>query len=115
MRGQKLYIRPIEPADHEAVARFLLAQGRPADAPPLGLLGKLVGELVAVVRMEIAGDALRIADVVVAAELRRKRIGRLMIDEAARIAVKMDRKQLVAEPPPESRGFFERLGFRGEG
>ena len=53
MRGQRLFVRPIDPADHDAVRAFL------GYVPPCGLLGKLVGNLVAVLAMEITDEGLR--------------------------------------------------------
>ncbi|HSP15375.1 MAG TPA: GNAT family N-acetyltransferase [Thermoanaerobaculia bacterium] len=112
MRGQKLFIRPIEPADHETVSRFLSEQTGRAAVPVCGLLGKLVGELVAVMAMQITADALQIDDIVVAAGLRGKRIGRVMLDEAEQIAAKIDRTRLVVNTSHE---FFRRTGFEREG
>ncbi|HEX9164158.1 MAG TPA: GNAT family N-acetyltransferase [Thermoanaerobaculia bacterium] len=114
MRGQKLFIRPIETADHEAVDRFLREQSVVLQVPACGLLGKLVGELVAVVGIAITPDAVHIDNIVVASELRRKRIGRVMLDELEQIAAKMDRARLIVS---ESRGdeFFRRVGFEREG
>jgi N-acetylglutamate synthase-like GNAT family acetyltransferase len=115
MKGQRLYVRPIESGDAAAVGEFLSRQGLPAQAPECGLIGKLVGELVAVLAMEIDGDAVRIRDLVVDAELRRKRIGRVMLSELDALASKMDRRWLVVENPSLSREFLSRVGFVEEG
>ena len=135
MKGQRLFIRPIEASDHEAIRQFLGAIDRDLDAaasaesasdaprsstatnapvPACGLLGKLVGDLVAVVGLEITSDAVRVTGVAVAPELRRKRIGRFMLDEAASLAKKMDRHEIVADcnAPP---AFLRRVGFREDG
>lgn len=112
MRGQRLFIRPIEPADRDSVRRFLEEQTGRASVPACGLLGKLVGELVAVMSMRIAADAVEIEDIVVAKELRRKRIGRFMLDEAEQIAAKVDRTLLAVHVSHE---FFRRMGFEREG
>ncbi len=112
MRGQKLFIRPIEPADHETVRRFLQEQTGQTAVPACGLLGKLVGELVAVIALQITAHSVQIDDVVVAAGLRRKRIGRVMLDEAEQIAAKIDRTRLVVNTSHE---FFRRTGFEREG
>ena len=108
MKGQKLFVRPIEESDHDAIRAFLARNSTTAAIPRCGLLGKLVGELVAVLAMEITGDGVRIDDLVVAEELRRKRIGRVMIAEAESIARKMDREWLYAE---RSNEFLIRVGF----
>lgn len=111
MRGQKLFIRPIESSDAESVRKFFVANANDAGVPAMGLLGKLVGDLVAVLAMEITTDAVRVSDLVVARELRRKRIGRYMIDELARLARKIDRDRIVVEPADGAREFFKKIGF----
>ena len=111
MRGQRLFIRPIDSGDADAVRRFFAANAKEGEPPSLGLIGKLVGDLVAVLAMEITSDAIRIDDVFVARELRRKRIGRFMIDELAKLAKKMDRDRIVVEAPAAAREFFRRIGF----
>jgi len=111
VRGQRLFVRPIDSGDAEDVRRFFAANEKDRDAPTLGLIGKLVGNLVAVLEMELTSDAIRIDDVFVARDLRRKRIGRFMVDEAAKLAKKMDRDRLVVAAPADARGFFQRIGF----
>jgi N-acetylglutamate synthase-like GNAT family acetyltransferase len=126
MRGQKLFIRPIESDDSEAVHRFLETEcggqailpartGQTTRTPQLGLLGKLVGELVAVAEIRLTSDAIQIDNVIVARELRRKRIGRVMLDEIARLAEKMDRNRLIVGEPGTADEFFRRTGFEREG
>ena len=108
MRGQRLFVRPIDPADHDAIHHFL------GYVPPCGLLGKLVGDLVAVLAMEITDEGLRIDDLVVARDLRRKRIGRFMLDEAGAVAAKLDRGLLIVERP-DAGEFLLHVGFFPEG
>ena len=115
MRGQKLFVRPIETADRDAVSRFLQAQGDTSQVPACGLLGKLVGELVSVVAIQITADAIQIDDIVVARDLRRKRIGRVMLDEVEQIAAKMDRPRLITVDAAGAHEFFRRVGFEREG
>ncbi|MEA2166557.1 MAG: hypothetical protein QOK37_4684 [Thermoanaerobaculia bacterium] len=79
-------------------------------APESALIGKLVGELVAVLTMELEPDAIRVTGLVVAKELRRKRVGRVMLNELANLAASMKREWLVAGF--EHRAFLERVGFR---
>ncbi|MGZ8710294.1 MAG: GNAT family N-acetyltransferase [Thermoanaerobaculia bacterium] len=116
MKGQHLFVRAIESADHDAVQAFLEAEGKDASVPACGLLGKLVGDLVAILAMRITADAVEIDDIVVAGDLRRKRIGRVMLAELEQIAVKMDRPRLLVrhreEGPAE---FLRRVGFEREG
>ena len=115
MRGQRLFIRPIEASDHATVSRFLAEETGAAAIPACGLLGKLVGELVAVVEIHLTADAIQIDNVVVARDLRRKRIGRFMIDEVAELAAKMDRRRLIVGEPAGADEFFQRTGFEREG
>jgi GNAT superfamily N-acetyltransferase len=115
VRGQRLFIRPIENDDAEALDDFLATQGRARRRPRSGLLGKLVGDLAAVLIIEITDDAVRVEELVVAHELRRKRIGRFMLDELAKMAGKLDRERLTVEAPEETRAFFRRVGFEGDG
>jgi GNAT superfamily N-acetyltransferase len=115
VRGQRLFIRPVESSDSEVVRAFFKANAKAGEPPAFGLIGKLVGDLVAVLAMEITSDAVRIDDLFVGRELRRKRIGRFMIDELGRLAQKMDRDRIVVDAPPEAHEFFRRIGFESDG
>jgi N-acetylglutamate synthase-like GNAT family acetyltransferase len=86
-----------------------------SEATACGLLGKLLGDIVAVVGMEITDDALRVRDITVARELRRKRIGRVMMREVEQLAVKMDRRRLIVGDAGGAQEFFRRVGFESEG
>ena len=111
MRGLRLFVRPIESSDHELVCAFL---GR-STPPACGLLGKLLGDLVAVVAMEITSDAVRVDEIVVARELRRKRIGKAMMREVEQLALKMDRRRVIVDDARDAAEFLQRVGFRSEG
>lgn len=118
MRGLRLFVRPIEPVDHTAVCAFLDTHAAPpagATPPAWGLLGKLLGDIVAVVSLEITDDALRIDDMLVARELRRKWIGRVMMREVEQLAAKMDRRRVVVNDARGAQEFFRRVGFESEG
>ena len=108
MKGQKLFVRPIEAADADAVRAFATQHGGSPDTRS-GLLGKLVGELVSVLAMEVEDDAIRVVGLVVAEELRRKRIGRVMLNELAALAAKLERNWLVADVKHAE--FLRRVGF----
>src|SRR5437763_14855483 len=114
MKGQRLFVRPIDSGDTAAVTAFPSQYGASGHAPSCGLVGKLVGELVAVLAMEVTGDAIRVDDLVVAPELRRKRIGRVMMNEVQALAAKLERARIEV---PRGRGdeFLQRVGFREEG
>lgn len=115
MRGQKLFVRPLDPADRDIVAAFLATHSPQSAVPTDGLIGKLVGSLAAVLAMEITDTSIAIRDLVVAPELRRKRVGRVMIEELDAMAGKLERDWLVADGAGESREFFRRVGFGEDG
>ena len=114
MRGLRLFVRPIEAADFSDLEAFLDHQGL-AHVPACGLLGKLLGDIVAVVSLGVADDALRVDDIVVKTDLRRKWIGRVMLREVEQLAVKMDRRRVVVENARDAQEFFRRTGFEREG
>ena len=111
MKGLRLYVRPIEATDHPALGDFLGTAAPPA----CGLLGKLLGDLVAVVDLEITGDALRVRNIFVTRELRRKRIGRAMMREVEQLAAKLERRRIVVDDAGDAQEFFRRVGFENEG
>jgi hypothetical protein len=112
VKGQRLFVRPIEAGDADAVRAFAAQYGGSAE-PRSGLLGKLVGELVSVLTMEIEDEAVRVVEIIVAEELRRKRVGRVMLNELAALATTMRREWLVADVA--NRSFLERVGFVEDG
>src|SRR5688572_17392468 len=111
MRGLRLFVRPIDPSDRPQVAAFLARETDGATAPACGLLGKLLGDIVAVVALDITEDAVVVDDMVVARELRKKWIGRVMIREAELLAAQLDRRRLVVENAGDAHEFFRRVGF----
>jgi N-acetylglutamate synthase-like GNAT family acetyltransferase len=126
LRGLRLFVRPFERADDVEIRAFLDRQTEDVearlsnfvwDATPAacGLLGKLLGDIVAVVALEITSDAMRIKNIVVARDLRKKWIGRVMMREVEQLAVKMDRRRLIVDDACGADEFFRRVGFRFEG
>lgn len=111
MKGLRLYVRPIEATDHPALQAFLGT----ATPPAWGLLGKLLGDLVAVVALEITADALRVNDIYVAHELRRKRIGKAMMREVEQLAAKLEHRRIIVDDARGAQEFFRRVGFESEG
>ena len=108
MKGQKLFVRAIEAADADEIRAFSEKNGgRPEIAS--GLLGKLVGDLAAVLEMELQDEAIRIVSLVVAEELRRKRVGRVMLNELAEVAARLELDWIVADVVHAE--FLERVGF----
>lgn len=109
-------MRPIEPGDADTVRGFLAVHAEQNAVPACGLIGKLLGELVAVMAIDLGeSNGLRIRDLIVAPELRRKRIGRVMMSEVESLAAKMERDWLIAEGAESSREFLRRVGFIDEG
>jgi len=116
VRGQKLFVRPIEPDDSEALERFVAAYANGGAPPKNGLLGKLVGNLVAVMAIDVSAPGkIRIESLVVATEYRRKHVGRVMIRELESLARKMERNWLVVEPVTEGNEFLRKVGFIEQG
>ena len=110
MKGQKLFVRPMEPADLPAVEAFLAREAPEAAVPQAALLGKLVGDLVSVLALELTAEAVLIHDLVVASDLRKKQIGRYMVEESYALAAKFDRHWLVFDAPAPGE-FLRRVGF----
>jgi GNAT superfamily N-acetyltransferase len=116
MRGLRLFVRPLEAADQAAVAAFRERhESARSPFPAYGLLGKLLGDIVAIVAIDLTPDALRIDDILVAPDLRRKRIGRVMLREVEELAAKMDRTRVVVDDARGAGEFFRHVGFRSEG
>jgi N-acetylglutamate synthase-like GNAT family acetyltransferase len=111
MRGLRLFVRPIEDADHDVLKGFLAVQ-EPGLVPPMGLVGKLLGEVVALAALELEGEEIRIDRLIVARDLRRKRVGRIMMLEVEKLARAMDRRRIVAGPQCSADEFFRRVGFQ---
>jgi ribosomal protein S18 acetylase RimI-like enzyme len=112
MRGQKLYVRPIDPADAKAVRAFLAAWTDCESVPESGLIGKLAGSMIAVMALDFSiPESVRIISLVVAPDFRRKRVGRAMLHELESLAAKMERDWLLIEPHDETREFLRRVGF----
>ena len=113
MKGQKLFVRPIEASDAGEIRALAARHGGSPDVHS-GLVGKLVGDLVAVLTMEVTETAIRVEELIVAEELRGKRVGRVMMNELHALAAKMDRKRIEADRGAAD-GFLRRVGFEEEG
>lgn len=114
MKGQRLYIRPSTPEDLPRLQAFYATQNQ--TLPPFhssdGLVGFLVGELVADLRFHLAQRDLVVDHVWVDSALRRKRIGRAMTAELASLARKLGATRLVVRKDPQWTPVLLRLGFR---
>ena len=115
MKGLRLYVRPIEAADQDALREFLAHRDPRTALPAWGLLGKLLGEIVAVAELDVTADALRVDNLFVAGHLRRKRIGRAMMREVEQLATKLERHRVIVEDAQDAQEFFRRIGFENQG
>ncbi len=111
MKGQRLFIRPIETTDRDALAAFAEVHAPGSPIPACGLLAKLVGDLAAVIAFNLDRERdVQITNLIVAGPLRRKRIGRAIVEEAAVVAARLDRNRLVVTRGTAD-GYFVRIGF----
>lgn len=115
MRGQVLFTRPIEPADHDALASFLESHSAGTPVPETGLIGKLVGNLVALAGTQITPDSVRLTHIVVKPDLRRKQVARLMLNDLEQLAANIGRRWIVVSSSPGTEEFLRRVGFEREG
>lgn len=110
VRGQFLFVRPIDSADFPDLRRLTAAAK--LEPGSTGLLGKLLGETVSFALVALVQPGtLRIDELFVAPELRRKRIGRVMMTEVERLARSMECHTLLVSQHCAAREFFVRLGF----
>jgi len=154
LRGLRLFIRPIEPSDRDALDALIkestsrrvdesTSTPTPGDGAsrelddsttrrledlPLvdssthrlvdfGLVGKLLGDIVAVTFVEEERDVLRVRELLVAETFRKKWIGRAMLAELEQLAKKLDKHSLVVDRDDAAGAeeFLRRTGFHGEG
>lgn len=122
MKGQRLFVRSARAADVDELTGFYDKER--AEDPSLpstsieqvdgageGLIGKLVGELVAHLRFSRSDDAVRLEHIYVARLLRRKRVGRFMISELARMAGRGGATRIEASAECTAAGFLHAIGF----
>ena len=117
MKGQRLFVRPSTASDDAEIEAFFSSQEVPGrevgkSETVEALIGKLVGEMVAYLSFSRAGEAIRIESIFVARLLRRKWIGRFMIEELERIAAASQKVRLEVSADCEAVGFFRAIGFR---
>ena len=115
MKGQSLFIRPIETADLAAVSAFLHQHGGGSADVGSGILAKLVGDLAAVLTFRISESNLVIHQLRVREDLRRKRIGTLMLDELERTAASEGLQSLSVRKGTGADAFLVKAGFVDEG
>lgn len=114
MKGQKLFVRFVSPADYEEIAQFYSEQTSPVPALSPSLVGKLVGRVVAHLAYHTDGAIAEIDHIFVARDLRRKRVGRFMISELERLAGP-EVNLLRARQVDPATDFLMAIGFRPAG
>jgi hypothetical protein len=86
VKGQKLFVRTASADDHEEIARFYSEQRSAVPSGSSSLVGKLVGRIVAHLTYRTEPDSVVIEHILVARDLRQRRVGRFMISELERLA-----------------------------
>ena len=116
MKGQRLFVRRIEPADQQAVQTFFADfRQQCGGAAKRGLIGKLVGDLVSVLCWSDDGNDYRIDCLVVLPDYRRKRVGSSMMSVARTSALEDGKSRLITSFAPELNGFYLKCGFQPQG
>lgn len=119
MKGQRLFVRPMESGDRETLEALHAAAG----APPFGdlggedgLVGRLAGNTVAYLVWRPEPAAMVITRFFVAADLRRLGIGRMLLAQAGAIAAAGGAAELRVAQDCKLARYFEASGFvAGEG
>lgn len=114
MKGQRLFVRPLEPGDRETLEALHAA----AEEPPIGdlggedgLVGRLAGNTVAYLAWRREPGAMMITRLFVAADLRRLGIGRMLLAQAGAIAAAGGAAELRVEQDCKLARYFELRGF----
>jgi GNAT superfamily N-acetyltransferase len=111
MRGQKLWIRAVTPDDLGALEAFYAREDISAPVAFDGLLAKLAGGIVAHASWTTGNRTLRLDHLYVAAELRRKRIGRGLLAEIERSAARLQCTSVVVGSDCPAGGFLLARGY----
>lgn len=79
------------------------------------MIGKVVGELVAVFGTSVEAGEMRLEVAVVDPALRQKRIGRFMLAELEKLARNLDVAAIVVDRAAGGEEFLRRCGFESDG
>lgn len=107
-RGQKLFVRPITNGDITDLRRLT---GTEMALPPDGLIGRLVGDTVSFLAFAVSGGELSINEIFVAPDLRKKRVGRVLIGELEVVARQLNCNTITVNPACRATEFFVKMGF----
>jgi len=114
MKGQRLFVRPLEAGDRDSIAALHAGAEAPftgGASPREGLVGRLAGSTVACLLWSRDGDAFVISSLVVATDLRGIRIGSSLLVEAAKLAAAEGAASLRVPQDCKLARYFERSGF----
>lgn len=112
MKGQILWTRPSSEADAADLAAFYSAErAKPPDVSLEGRIGKVAGTVVAHIAWSVNERTLLLQHLYVAGDLRRKRIGRWMLDEVEKLAAGMHCGWIAADVQCELGEFLLKQGF----
>ena len=108
-RGLKLFVRPITNGDIADLSRLT---GTEMVSPLNGLLGRLLGDTVSFLTFDPMGDGeIRIDEIFVAPDLRKKRVGRVLIGELEDVARRLHCNTITVNPACRATEFFVKMGF----
>lgn len=110
MKGLRLFVR-LAAADDAGAIGELLAAPYAIDPSAVDFVGRLIGDTVAVARTRRNDQTLAIEQIFVAPELRRKRVGTVLLSEIASWAAAHGVTQLVAAADTLPPRLAERAGF----
>jgi GNAT superfamily N-acetyltransferase len=116
VKGQRLFVREAVAGDESSLRDFYARAS--ADPPELiteGVLARLVGDLVAHLTWTLDRNQATVTNVYVVEPLRRKRVGRSLIENAVSIARGRGITRLVVDGSCPLREFFLRMGFAERG
>lgn len=117
MKGQKLFVRVASDNDQPSISRLYDEDGRSPVRGKLEVVGRLVGDVVAHASIDFRTAAVaEITSVLVAAPLRKKRVGTVLLREIETLLEERTVNQLLVRRTNTSADlFFKRNGFREEG
>ena len=118
MKGQTLFVRPVTEEDWDSIDDFYREEGvdvQPSWREGDEIIGKLVGRIVSHASFRLDRSTLFLTTLYVAAELRRKRVGRATLGELESLAQKLGCATVIVPTPGEAVAFFLRTGFAFEG
>ncbi len=118
MKGQKLFVRAVEPGDAPELRAFYLQEQNQAvpERFETGSIAKLLGRIVCHVAHSPAESGRRqITRIQVARELRGKQVGRASMQQIEQQLKEGGTLALVVDGSCFAAGFFQKIGFTHDG